>query len=66
MLLHPRKGRDATLILVRGRKSGRAALRVAAPRVMHLADRAEADFDDYSPEIHAVLRDGAALDWAAS
>lgn len=66
VMLHPRQGRDATLILLAGLKSGRAGMRVAAPRLMHEGAVAGTDHDDYSPEIAAVLRLGAALDWSKS
>ena len=59
--LQPRTGRPAKLVLVRGRKSGRAAFRLHAPVVMHQGAVHEKDGDDYTAEISAVLRDGAAL-----
>ncbi|WP_243614510.1 tRNA1(Val) (adenine(37)-N6)-methyltransferase [Shimia aestuarii] len=59
--LQPRARREAKLILLRGRKNGRAAFRIHAPVVMHEGTTHEKDGDDYTPEISAVLRDGAAL-----
>jgi tRNA1(Val) A37 N6-methylase TrmN6 len=59
--LQPRAGRDAALVLVRARKGGRAALRLHAPLVMHAGDHHLRDAEDYTSEIRAVLRDGAAL-----
>ncbi len=59
--LQPRARREAKLILLRGRKNGRAAFRIHAPVVMHEGATHEKDGDDYTPEISAVLRDGAAL-----
>jgi len=57
----PRRGRDAQLVLIRGRKGGRAAFRLVDPVLMHdgaVHDDARAD---YSARIRAVLREGAAL-----
>jgi tRNA1(Val) A37 N6-methylase TrmN6 len=59
--LQPRTRREAKLILLRGRKNGRAAFRIHAPVVMHAGAVHEKDGDDYTPAISAVLRDGAAL-----
>lgn len=59
--LCPRVGRAADLMLLRGRKSGRAAFRLLAPAFVHQGDAERA----YSPEIEAILRHGAALDWPA-
>ena len=61
--LQPRTGRGAGLVLVRGRKGGRAAFRLHAPVVMHEGARHEADRESYTPQIRAVLRDGAALEF---
>ena len=59
--LVPRAGRDAALILVRARKGGRAPLRLHAPVVLHAGPTHLRDGEDYTPEIHAVLRDAAPL-----
>lgn len=59
--LQPRVGRAAKLVLVRGRKGGRAAFRLHAPILMHDGAKHEKDGDDYTPEISAVLRDGGVL-----
>lgn len=59
--LVPRPGRDSQLVLIRGRKGGRGAFRLHAGVVMHDAPSHQADGDDYSPTVRAVLRDGAAL-----
>ncbi|SDN53799.1 tRNA1(Val) A37 N6-methylase TrmN6 [Lutimaribacter pacificus] len=59
--LVPRAGRDSQLVLIRGRKGGRAAFRLHAGIVMHDAPSHQGDGEDYSPAIRAVLRDGAAL-----
>lgn len=59
--LQARVGREAGLVLVRGRKSGRAAFRLHAPVVMHEGAAHTQDGESYTPLIRAVLRDGAAL-----
>lgn len=58
-----RAGRDAKRIIVRVRKGGRAAFRLAAPLVMHDGTAHRADGDDYSALARAILRDAAALDF---
>jgi tRNA1(Val) A37 N6-methylase TrmN6 len=62
--LSPRQGRTARLVLVRGRKGGRAAFRLLAPLVLHDGDRHPGDRDHYSGPATAILRDGAALPWS--
>lgn len=59
--LQARVGRDAGLVLVRGRKGGRADFRLHAPVLMHQGAQHLQDGDSYTPEIRAVLRDGASL-----
>jgi tRNA1(Val) A37 N6-methylase TrmN6 len=59
--LIPRAGRDSQLVLIRGRKGGRAGFRLHAGIVMHEGDAHGGDRPDYTPAIHKVLRDGAAL-----
>ncbi|MSP00771.1 MAG: hypothetical protein EXR07_06950 [Acetobacteraceae bacterium] len=51
----PMKGREARLILVRGRKNGRAHLRFASGLILHT------DTGAFRPEAEAILRGGAAL-----
>lgn len=57
----PRLGRDANLILVRARHSGRAPLRLHAPILLHAGLTHAEDAEDYTPEIKSVLRDVGAL-----
>ncbi len=57
----PRPQKAAELVILRARKEGRAPFRLHAPIVMHAGPRHERDGEDYTPEIQAVLRDGAAL-----
>lgn len=59
--LAPRKGRDASLVLISAIKGGRAGLRLRSPFVLHIGDTHGGDGDDYSPQANAILRDGAAL-----
>ncbi|TRD21702.1 tRNA1(Val) (adenine(37)-N6)-methyltransferase [Palleronia caenipelagi] len=58
----PRAGRDATLVLVEGVKSGRSPARIAAPILLHRGKSHSANAPDFAPNIEAVLRNGAALD----
>lgn len=61
--LVPRAGRAAGLILLRARKGGRAPLCLHHGLVMHEGAAHDGDRESYSPELRAVLRDGAALSW---
>ncbi len=58
-----RTGRAPHLVILRARKGGRAGFVLHAPVVLHTGARHEGDGDSYTPEITAVLRDGAALPW---
>ncbi|GAA6182484.1 methyltransferase [Shimia sp. NS0008-38b] len=62
--LQPRVGKDAGLVLVRGRKGGRAAFRLHAPVMLHEGEKHISDGESYTPQIRAVLRDGAPLPFA--
>lgn len=59
----PRGGRDCHLVLVRGRKGGRAALRLHAPKFLHVSASHSRDGEDYSPEISDILRAGHPLNF---
>ncbi|MDV7144592.1 methyltransferase domain-containing protein [Tropicimonas sp. TH_r6] len=59
--LQPRTDRDASLVLLRARKGGRAALRLHAPLLLHRGRMHEFDGDDYTETVSSVLRRGAAL-----
>lgn len=59
--LIPRDGREAQLFLLRGRKEGRAALRLHAGLVVHKGRAHETDQEDYTPEATAILRNGMPL-----
>ena len=53
--LWPRAGRDARIVILRGRRGARGPDRIAAGLVLHEAD------GRYTAEAEAVLRDGAAF-----
>jgi tRNA1Val (adenine37-N6)-methyltransferase len=59
--LIPRPGRPATRVILRARKGGRGAFRLLAPLVLHDGPAHDGDRDSFSPELRAVLRDGASL-----
>jgi tRNA1(Val) A37 N6-methylase TrmN6 len=59
--LTPRRGRAAQLVLIRGRKGGRAAFRLCDSVLMHAGAAHDGDRENYTPLVGAVLREGAAL-----
>ena len=63
--LTPRGGRDSQLVLLRARKNGRADFRLHAGLLVHEGETHVRDRESYTPEIRAVLRDGAALPFPA-
>lgn len=54
--LAPRQGRPALRIILRARKSGRAAFRLLAPLVLHAGPAHDGDRETYTPRAQAVLR----------
>jgi len=56
-----RAGRAADRVLVCARKEGRAPFRLRAPLILHAGAAHGSDAEDYTAQIRAVLRDGAAL-----
>ena len=62
--LSPRTGRNATRIILTARKTSGEGFTLAAPTLIHEGARHERDAEDYTPEIRAILRDGAAFSWA--
>lgn len=62
--LAPREGRAAGRILLRARKGARGPFRLLAPLVLHAGATHGRDGEDFTPAAQAVLREGAALDWA--
>lgn len=61
--LAARAGRAPGLAILRARKDGRAAFVLHAPMILHQGRQHPGDRDHYTPDIAAVLRDGAALRW---
>lgn len=59
--LQPRPERMANRVIVQARKSAKGAFRLLAPLVMHDAPRHDGDRENYSPQVRAILREGAAL-----
>lgn len=59
-----RQGRMPDRIILRARKNGRGAFRLHAPLVLHEGEKHESDgADSYVPQIKAILRDGAPLNF---
>lgn len=59
--LAPRDGRPALRLLLRARKTGRAAFRLLAPFVLHSGPAHDGDRESYTPRAQAVLRQAADL-----
>lgn len=59
--LIPREGRAPQLALIRGRKGGRAEFRLHPGTLIHPGDKHRDGGADYTPTLHAVLREGAQL-----
>lgn len=62
--LIPRHGRESQLVLLRGRKGGRAALRLYHGLLVHAGARHDESRTDYTDTAGAILRGGAAFDLA--
>lgn len=56
-----RNGRAPELFILQARQEGRAAFRMGPALVMHSGAHHVADADSYTPEVSAVLRNGANL-----
>lgn len=56
-----RAGRAAGRVIVQVRKGGRAPFRLLSPLVLHAGAAHDGDREDFTPEVQAVLRGGAAL-----
>ena len=52
----PRAGRDAELIIIHMRKSGKAALRLESPLCLHEGVKHLADCNDYTNKVEDILR----------
>ncbi|RBO53577.1 methyltransferase [Rhodovulum sp. BSW8] len=61
--LAPRDGRAAKLVLLRARKGRQGPFRLHAPLTLHEGAAHLDDGDSYTPDVAAILRDGAALSW---
>lgn len=59
--LAARQGRPALRIILRARKTGRAAFRLLAPLVIHQGAAHDGDRESYGPRANAVLRGGDSL-----
>ena len=64
--LLPREGRPPRLILVRGRKDGRAPFRFHAGQVIHAGPRHEEPGNHYTDRFERVMMQGAALEFPAA
>ena len=62
--LIPRQGRPARLVLMRGRKGGRADFQLHQGLILHKGDRHPGDQENYTNAMACVLRDGAALSFS--
>ncbi len=56
-----REGRAPELFLLQARQDGRAAFRMAPTLVMHAGIAHAGDLESYTPQVKAILRDGAEL-----
>ncbi len=54
--IHPRRGRPARMVLLRGRKERRAAFVAHPPLVLHCGETHEKDGDSYTETVSKVLR----------
>ena len=61
--LSPRLGRAPELLILRAQKGGRAAFVLHAPVILHMGEKHLRDEDHYTPEIAAVQREGAPMQW---
>jgi tRNA1(Val) A37 N6-methylase TrmN6 len=59
--LIPRRGRPARLVLLRGKKGGRAALKLHDGWLLHEGAEHEADGESYTDATNAILRHGGPL-----
>lgn len=61
--LAARAGRAPERMILRARKNGRGAFRLHAPLILHQGAAHERDADSYVPQVDAILRHGAALNF---
>ena len=55
--LIPRLGRESQLVILRGRKEGRAPFRLCPGLVVHSGAQHQSDGEDYTPDARAILFD---------
>lgn len=63
--LVPRAGRESQLVLLRGRKGGRAAFRLHAGLLLHAGEIHSDQGSDYTAEASRIMRAAGALDFAS-
>ena len=61
-----RTGRGAHLVILRARKGGKAPFRLHAPLILHEGTHHTVDAESYVPQIRAVLRDAAPINWPSA
>ena len=61
--LQSRAGQTAKRVVIRARKLAKTPATLCPPFVIHASAAHEKDGDDYSDAAHAVLRQGAAINW---
>jgi tRNA1Val (adenine37-N6)-methyltransferase len=59
--LTPREGKPALRIILRARKTGRAAFRLLSPFVIHSGAAHDGDRENYTPRAGEILRGGGSL-----
>ncbi|MCV2867162.1 methyltransferase domain-containing protein [Defluviimonas sp. WL0002] len=59
----PRAGRDASRVILRARKGGRAPLRILAPFILHEGGHHARDGDSFTPAAQSILRHGSRLEF---
>lgn len=64
--LIPRKGRAARLVLIRGRRGGRAGFRLHDGWILHEGDTHDGDRENYNTATSCILRLGAALPFSSA
>ena len=63
--LAPRIGRPANRVILSAEKGARGPFQLLAPLVLHEGAAHDGDRDSLRPEVQAILRDGAVLEWRA-
>ncbi|MDE3027924.1 MAG: methyltransferase [Paracoccaceae bacterium] len=63
--LAPRIGRPANRVILSAAKGARGPFQLLSPLVLHEGAAHDGDRDSLCPEVQAILRDGAMLEWRA-